>query len=174
MEDVANINVDAVRAVQQQQQHQLALSTLTCSTVGLPGATLLPLDMWNVTGGKRRIPEEPFSAKKRKRDLDGSSNSGNNQQSISKLPAAPRTPSSSTKSRDRFIPNRANMDNDYNFYQLTKPTDGENEAKFTPSQRKLKEELDVLKSGDKRRIIDCRATTTPTFDRMNSGSMRVR
>lgn len=114
------------------------------------------------------------SAKKRQKEnnlpYEGNVGSG----SSSSMPPIPRTPSSHSKQAlaDRFIPNRAVYDDDYNYYQLTKPNqDSESGLKCTPSQRKLNNQINHLKdSSNKKRLIECRAALTPQFDRVAKAS----
>lgn len=127
----------------------------------------LPYDTWSTIGSKRQFPEECFSANKRKKNVEeGAPNKIIDSITHTSFTQPPKTPVSGKKSHDRFIPNRNGLDIDYNFYQLTKSSAAEQDTKFTPSQRKLKEELDILKSGEKRRIMECRSTLTPQFDRV--------
>lgn len=126
-----------------------------------------PYDTWSTIGNKRQFPEECFSANKRKKNTEeGAPNKIIDSITHTSISQPPKTPVSAKKSHDRFIPNRNGLDIDYNFYQLTKSSAAEQDTKFTPSQRKLKEELDILKSGEKRRIMECRSTLTPQFDRV--------
>ena len=82
---------------------------------------------------------------------------------------------------DRFIPNRANIDEEYSYFALEKRDENqeniqEQEQLMTPGQRKLKDQLSNLKSGgigngnpstQKKRLIDCRKSLTPAFDRID-------
>lgn len=146
-------------------------SSCTPGRHGIPPSSL-PFETWSSIGSKRQIPEEPFSMSKRRKDAEESSSSNKIVDSVvnSTIPSAPKTPVSSKKNHDRFIPNRSGLDIDFNFYQLTKPADSQTDVKLTPSQRKLKEELDHLKSGDNRRLVECRSTLTPQFDRVATPS----
>jgi hypothetical protein len=102
--------------------------------------------------------------------------------------SCPSTPRSAVSKQDRFIPNRTTLDVEHNYYLLTKD---ENEAidpesgkplslLLTPSQRKFNEELNnsLLKSaeggsnhgGNRKRLIECRTSLTPSFDRASSSS----
>jgi hypothetical protein len=91
-------------------------------------------------------------------------------------------PSPSVRLQDRFIPHRGNVDSEFGYFALEKKNDNieneeDNEEKqqqeqlMTPGQRKLKEQINQLKSGGKdgrsnsKRIIDCRVSLTPQFDR---------
>ncbi len=166
MEDLVNFNSASRSAFQTSSQQ--SLSTLTCAPNEINHLPpVLLFDSWATIGIKRQIPEEPFSAKKRRKDGEDNVTSINMESNNSStLTNAPKTPSSSKKSHDRFIPNRSGLDIDYNFYQLTKPQETQNDVKLTPSQRKLKDELDHIKSGDKRRLVECRSTLTPQFERV--------
>jgi cell division cycle protein 20 (cofactor of APC complex) len=142
-------------------------SMLNCSPQRSLSNVNFPLDTWATIGSKRHLPDEPFSSKKRKKEEEDVGPNKIIESALqSSLPSAPKTPSSSKKSRDRFIPNRCGLDIDYNFYQLMKPPEAELDVKLTPSQRKLKDELNNIKSADKRRIMECRSTLTPQFDRV--------
>ncbi len=107
--------------------------------------------------------------------------------SSSAMKSCPPTPQSTVSKQDRFIPNRNTLDSDYNYYLLTKD---ENEAVdpetgkplsllLTPSQRKFNEELNnsLIKSADngacggsRKRLVECRTSLTPSFDRSVQGS----
>lgn len=85
-------------------------------------------------------------------------------------------PSPSIKLQDRFIPNRANVDAEFSYFALEKSDNIENvelEQIMTPGQRKLKEQLNHLKS-DQKRLIDCRKSLTPAFERVENFTDQVK
>jgi hypothetical protein len=171
MEDNANINTSSFHLRFPAEVGQFSTSCLLPSTQqsSLPSSTLDFLIDNTASGMKRKVIEEPFSAKKRHRENDFAKSTSNNILTANfGINSTPQTPS---KRYDRFIPHRGSLDIDYNNYELTKETsDIELDPKLTPSQRKLKEELNFLKSTEKRRLIDCRATLTPVFDKAAAGS----
>lgn len=100
--------------------------------------------------------------------------------------APPSSPSMHNSSlQDRFIPNRSCLDVDYNYYLLTKIEESSeittttttsntaaSDLRSTPGQRKLKEELSNIKSPDRKRVVECRQSLTPTFDRVARNSLQ--
>lgn len=119
---------------------------------------------------KKRSIDEPFVAEKK---ICLSASKPTEPKSAAKLL---QSPGKCTTLQDRFIPNRAMVDIDYNYYALHKTeTIEETEMRFTPGQRKMKQELTALKGTENKRMIDCRSLT-PAFDRVSSfqDHMKVR
>lgn len=110
----------------------------------------------------------------------------------------PRSLAMGSGVEDRYIPNRAKMDEDISYYRLTaddalapvlppsspslnsamtntnhQPPYGSVSTpskRSTPGQHKLKQELSNLTPCEGKRIIDCRKSLTPVLDRMSSSS----
>jgi hypothetical protein len=95
----------------------------------------------------------------------------------------PRTPQSSRYGRiiggstgdgleDRFIPNRCKLDDELSHFLLTgnESTPTTPVKKTTPSHQRLKQELSQMTPKDGKRILDCRKSLTPAFDRASSSS----
>jgi hypothetical protein len=122
-------------------------------------------------------PIRPATQKKQCLNNTQSTSSVSSSSSSNNPPSSP-----SVRLQDRFIPHRGNVDSEFSYFALEKKSDNtENEAEneekqqqeqlMTPGQRKLKEQINQLKSGGKdgrsnsKRIIDCRVSLTPQFDR---------
>jgi hypothetical protein len=95
---------------------------------------------------------------------------------ISSTVAPPPSPSSALK--DRFIPNRAKFDAEFSYFRLERNENTENELEsekiLTPGQRKLKEQLLNLKRADGKRLVECRSSLTPVFDRVEHFADQVK
>jgi cell division cycle protein 20 (cofactor of APC complex) len=121
------------------------------------------------TTSKKRVNEDVAHGTTKKQCL-----------SSSKMQATVPNPSPSPKLQDRFIPNRAKVDDEFSYFALERQDNIENvgqEPILTPGQRKLKEQLNNLKSDSKksqRRLIDCRKSLTPSFDRVENFTDQVR
>lgn len=165
MEDIANGCV--VRAPSALSRDNSATTCRSTSDIGNTAGITLSLDSVAPNLGKR-APSLDLGGISRKRQKGNESSTQQSTTPQDVAIAAPRTPSSAKKLYDRFIPNRNYQDMDYNFHQLCRGTSFETteaETKVTPSQRKLNEELNLLKSGEKkRRLVDCRATVGSSLE----------
>lgn len=91
---------------------------------------------------------------------------------IARTPPRPLT-STLSGLEDRFIPNRAKADEDLSYYLVTNaenPPAIASPTKSTPSHQKFRQELSLLSPTEGKRIMDCRKSLTPQFERASSSS----
>lgn len=91
----------------------------------------------------------------------------------SKTPPRPHCWSPGGGTEYRFIPNRAKLDENLSHYLMaahealpTSPSKG-----TTPSHQKLRQELSLLSPTEGKRMMDCRKSLTPQFERTSSVSL---
>jgi hypothetical protein len=138
--------------------------------------------------GQHRVGSAPFSSPTGESTTTNQlSSTANATTTIANTTATTRTPLRSASKQDRFIPNRTALDMDYNYFRLMKDNNDndvennapvanqDNTSQLTPSQRKFHSELhtSLLKSPEARtRIVECRTSLTPSFDRVASSGQK--
>ncbi|RYY86076.1 hypothetical protein EON63_06390 [archaeon] len=115
------------------------------------------------------FPSSPLPHGK-KRPLDNII--GSPSRSSYKLPCSNRS-SEIQGVEDRFIPNRARMDDELAYYAIMsaendKPNPSTPNKPHTPAQLRLSKELSNLTAGGDKRILECRKSLSPVPDRSSS------